>query len=113
MYPYPDLTRLWFRMQLATLQDQPPNIDVYIRNPDGTLNSSLSFVAYDDVFVDATIHMKEPQAAVHYACTTEIAVGMPPDVVVHDIVHFDFPLVFRDAAAGEDGFGYALDRLSA
>ncbi len=108
LYPYPDLARLWFRLQLVALQQEPPNIDVHILNPDGTHNSSLAFVAYDDTFVDATIHMKTFQATALYVCTTTITTGMPPDVVVHDTAHFEFPLVFRDAAVGEEGFGYDL-----
>ncbi len=113
LYPYPDLTRLWFRLQLVALQEEPPNIEVSIRNADGSRNNSLSFVAYDDVFVDATIHLKEPQAGDLYVCTTEITTGMPPDIEVHDTIHFEFPLVFRDAEAGEVGFGYDIDPLSA
>lgn len=106
LYPYPDLTRLWYRLQLEALQDQPPNISICIWNPDQTENASIAYVAYDDAFLEATIHLRQPVPAAEYVCTTEIATGMRPDLRVHDFARFRFPLEFRDAAQGAEGFGY-------
>lgn len=112
LYPYPDLTRLWYRLRLEGWQDVKPNIDIGIWDRNGDINNSLSFVAYDDPFLDATIHLKEPAAGMSYLCTTEVSTGMPPDVKVHDAIRFDFPLEFRDAQQGVEGFGYDRPSLS-
>ncbi len=108
LYPYPDLTRLWFRLQLEAMPAEPPNIDIQIWNADRTENTSVSYVAYDDTFLDATLHLKEPQPADCYTCTTRVSTGQGADLIVLDAVRFEFPLEFRDAQAGIAGFGYDL-----
>lgn len=113
LYPYPDLTRLWFRLQLDTMPTELPHIDVGIWNADGTMNSNIAFVAYDDSFVDSTIHLHHPVPAAIYVCTTEITAGMPPEVRQHDFVRFSFPLEFRDAQQGAEGFGYNMENAPA
>ena len=109
LYPYPDLTRLWFRLQLDALPAELPNIDIQIWNSDNTENISVSYVAYDDTFLDATLHLKDSQPADTYTCTTRVSTGRGQDLVVLDAVRFEFPLEFRDAQAGMEGFGYDLE----
>ena len=109
LYPYPDLTRLWFRLQLESMPVEPPNIDIQIWNPDKTENLSASYVAYDDTFLDATLHLKNPQPTDPYTCTIRVSSGRGVDLKVLDAVRFEFPLEFRDAQAGIEGFGYDME----
>ena len=109
LYPYPDLTRLWFRLQLESMSAEPPNIDIQIWNPDQTENLSASYVAYDDTFLDATLHLKSPRPTEPYTCTIRVSSGRGADLKVFDAVCFEFPLEFRDAQAGIEGFGYDME----
>jgi len=109
LYPYPDLTRLWFRLQLEAMPDEPPNIDIQIWNADDTENISVAYVAYDDTFLDATLHLKDPRPRAAYTCTTRVSTGQGADLTVLDAVRFAFSLEFRDAQAGVAGFGYDLE----
>ena len=108
LYPYPDLTRLWFRLQLESMPAEPPNIDIQIWNSDNTENVSVAYVAYDDTFLEATLHLQDPQPTASYTCTTRVSAGKGADLAVLDAVRFEFPLEFRDAQAGKEGFGYDL-----
>lgn len=109
LLPYPDLTRLWLRMQLEAMPAEPPNIDIQIWNPDDTENLRASYVAYDDTYVDATLHMKDPEPGKIYTCTTRVSTGTGADLEVLDAVRFEFPLEFRDPQNGEEGFGYDIE----
>lgn len=106
VFPYPDLKRLWFRMQLQAQPDQKPNIDIDVAAVDGPAGNSLAFVSYDDTYLDATIHLKEPRPGSRYQCVVELSLGLPPDMEHVEQVKFEFPLEFRDAENGADGFGY-------
>ena len=109
LYPYPDLTRLWFRLQLDSMPTDPPNIDIQIWNPDDSENLKASYVAYDDTFLDATLHLKDPQPLNSYTCTTCVSTGTGVNLQLLDTVRFEFPLKFRDAQAGIEGFGFDLE----
>lgn len=109
LYPYPDLKRLWFRLQLDSMPAESPNIDIQIWNPDDSENLTASYVAYDDTFLDATLHLKDPQPPNLYTCTTCISSGTGVDWKLLDTVRFEFPLEFRDAQAGVEGFGFDLE----
>lgn len=106
IFPYPDLKRLWFRMQLQAQPNQQPNIDIDVAAVDGPAGNSLAFVAYDDTYLDATIHLKEPHPGSLYQCVVDLSLGLPPDMEHVEQVKFEFPLEFRDAEKGADGFGY-------
>ena len=36
LYPYPDLKRIWTRVWLSALQEEKPNLEIVIYNPDGS-----------------------------------------------------------------------------
>ena len=45
LYPYPDLKRIWARIWLPAIEDQSPNVEVIVMNPDGSENCSVYMMA--------------------------------------------------------------------
>ena len=49
LYPYPDLKRIWTRLWLTAVQEEDhPNLEVAIYNPDGVENTSVFPNPYGD-----------------------------------------------------------------
>jgi hypothetical protein len=112
LYPYPDLRRIWVRMWLSARQDQQPNIEVRVTNPDGSENNSLYLLAHAEPKVDATLHLRDPVPGETYSVVAEMTLGLsdPPEIL--DRHEFDLVLEFRNPEEGEPGFGIGLEDLS-
>ena len=54
-YPYPDLKRIWARLWLTAQQDQHPNLEIRVLNPDGSENNSISMLAQTDQRLEKTL----------------------------------------------------------
>ena len=107
IYPYPDLRRLWVRIWLpARLEDDAPNVELIVYNPDGSENSSLALLAQTDTRLNNTLHLKDPVLPAEiYRVEALLSVGLSKDAQPVDHQTFDLTLTFRDPEAGEPGFG--------
>lgn len=108
VYPYPDLRRLWVRIWLpARFDDDAPNVELIVYNPDGTENNSLFLLAQTDTRLDNTLHLKDPVLPNEtYRVTATLTVGLTKDAELADRLSFDLTLTFRNPEAGEPGFGF-------
>jgi hypothetical protein len=111
LYPYPDLHRVWVRMWFAAKQDQQPNVELQVFNPDGSENSSLFLLAHAEPKVDATLHLREPLPGATYRVIAELTLGMNDTPELLDRQTFDMVLEFRNPEAGEAGFGMGLEEV--
>lgn len=107
IYPYPDLRRLWVRIWLpARLEDDAPNVELTVFNPDGTENNSLVLLGQTDTRLNNTLHLKDPLLpGAIYRVQALLSVGLSKEAQVVDLQTFDLALTFRDPEAGESGFG--------
>ena len=107
IYPYPDLRRLWVRIWLpARLEDEAPNVELIVYNPDGTENNSLVLLAQTDTRLNNTLHLKNPVLPDEsYRVQALLSVGLSKGAQPVDLQTFDLTLTFRDPEAGEPGFG--------
>ena len=89
LYPYPDLKRIWTRIWLPAVEDQAPNVEITVMNPDGMLvffagvpNGTLAPLNLSAVYLDnaqytgtsgLTIH--DQQKVVDLATSGELSPG--------------------------------------
>lgn len=107
IYPYPDLRRLWVRIWLpARLEEDAPNVELTLYNPDGSENSSLVLLAQSDTRLNNTLHLKDPVLPGQiYRMEASLTLGLSKDAQLVDRKTFDLTLTFRDPEAGESGYG--------
>ena len=108
IYPYPDLRRLWVRIWLpARMEDEAPNVELIVYNPDGSENNSLVLLAQTDTRLNNTFHLKAPVLPDQiYRVEALLSVGLDRKAQPVDHRSFDLTLTFRDPEAGEPGFGF-------
>jgi len=108
IYPYPDLRRLWVRIWLpARMEDEAPNVELIVYNPDGSENNSLVLLAQTDTRLDNTFHLKAPVLPDQiYRVEALLSVGLDREAQPVDHRSFGLTLTFRDPEAGEPGFGF-------
>jgi hypothetical protein len=109
LYPYPDLKRLWVRAWLTAVQDQQPNVEIIIRNPDGSENSSVYMMAHAEQRLETTIHLRAPRPGATYRVSAELTLGLNDKPTLQDRQEFDLTLEFRNPDKGEEGFGVGVD----
>lgn len=109
LYPYPDLKRIWTRAWLTTVQDQQPNIEIIIYNPDRTENTSVFMMAHSEARLDTTLHIRNPQPGATYHVVAELTLGLTEKPEVIDRQEFPLTLEFRNPDAREPGFGMGVD----
>ena len=96
VYPYPDLTRLWIRMQLSYFK-RLPNLELYLYDPEDRLISDMLLVEHRNFYVDVTLHLRsEPRPGERYRLEAFL---IRDDEVLDHKVH-EFPLVFVDPKTG-------------
>ncbi len=59
LYPFPDLKRLWLRVDLSPFA-QPPNLEVIVRDPEGRVATSMYMVEWREPRVSLTLHLRIP-----------------------------------------------------
>jgi hypothetical protein len=111
LYPYPDLRRIWVRMWLTAKQDQQPNVEIQVLNPDGSENNSLYLLAHAEQKVDATLHLRDPEPDAIYRVIAELTLGLTDSPQRLDRQEFDLVLEFRDPEQGQSGFGIGQEDL--
>ena len=109
LYPYPDLKRIWTRIWLTAVEDQNPNIELIVVNPDGSENTSIYLMSRTEQRVETTLHLREGVPGEIYRVAAELTLGLGDDAEVLDRREFDLPLEFRDPEKKEAGFGVGVD----
>ena len=109
LYPYPDLKRLWTRAWLTAAQDEKPNIEIIILNPNGTENTSVFLLAHAEQKLDTTLHLRNPQPGATYHVIAELSLGLTEHPQVIDRHEFELVLEFRNPDAAEPGFGMGVN----
>ena len=97
VFPYPDLTRVWVRMQLSYF-NRLPNLELYLYDPDGHLLSDMLLVEHRNFYVDVTLHLRaSPCPGERYRL--EAFLIRDNEVLDHKVHEFD--LVFVDPRTGQ------------
>jgi hypothetical protein len=109
LYPYPDLKRIWTRLWLTAVQDQAPNVEVVVLNPDGSENTSTYMMARTEQRLETTLHLHDAQPGATYHVVAELTLGLDQSPQRVDRQEFDLVLEFRDPEKREPGFGMGVD----
>ena len=110
LYPYPDLKRVWTRLWVTTTQDEEkPNLEIIVRNPDGTENCSVYMMAHAETRAETTLHMRNPVVGQSYPVVVELTRGLGDAIELIDRQQFELTLEFRNPEAGDPGFGFGVD----
>jgi len=109
LYPYPDLKRVWTRAWLTAVQDQRPNVEIIMLNPDGTENASVFMMAHAEQRIETTLHLRNPTPGVTYHVVAELTMGLTDAPTLVERQEFDLILEFRNPNKKEPGFGVGVD----
>lgn len=109
LYPYPDLKRIWTRIWLPAVQDQSPNVEITVMNPDGSENCSVYMMARTEQRIETTLHMRDAVPNTIYRVLAILSIGMGDSAEVLDRREFDMTLEFRNPEKREAGFGVGVD----
>lgn len=109
LYPYPDLRRIWTRIWLAAVQDQAPNLELAVLNPDGSENTSIYMMAQRDQRIETTLHLRNPVPGATYRVVASLTLGLSEQPETVDRQEFDLVLEFRDPEQRKPGFGIGVD----
>jgi hypothetical protein len=95
VWPYPDLMRLWVRVQVSRFA-QFPNLAFEVTDPDGAVVASLYMVEIREPYQSITLHLRpEPRPGATYCCRVELI----RDEQLLDEQAVDFELTYRDPQA--------------
>ena len=109
LYPYPDMKRVWTRIWLPAVEDQAPNVEITVMNPDGSENCSVYMMARTEQRIETTLHMRDGVAGTIYRVVATLTSGMGDTAEELDRREFDMTLEFRNPEAREPGFGVGVD----
>jgi hypothetical protein len=94
--PYPDLLRLWVRIQISPFSTHP-NLALTLLDPDGTVVSTLFIVEARQPYQSLTLHLRQPpRAGEPYRLEIELS----RDGQVLDARPVPFTLVFEEPTHG-------------
>jgi hypothetical protein len=93
IFPYPDLTRLWLRIDLSPFTS-PPNLEAIIWDPQGEAISSMFLVEWRDPHISLTMHLRRPPQPGKRYTAEFILTGEGGALLDHKEVPFD--LVFQE-----------------
>lgn len=96
--PYPDLQRIWTRVQLTPFAGHP-ELEMAIIDPDGQPAAAMTMVDVQFTYVSLTMHLKRPRPGESY----HLALRLTRDNTLLDQRAVPFNLVFveRDEAMAE------------
>lgn len=109
LYPYPDLKRVWTRAWLTAVQEQRPNIEITVFNPDGSENTSVFVMAHAEQRLETTLHLRQPRPGATYRVVAELTLGLSDRPARIERKEFDLILEFRDPKRQQQGFGFGVD----
>lgn len=91
-WPYPDLDRLWVRLETSPF-DASPNLELLLTDPDGEVVSAMFMVEMRETYQSLTLHLRQPpRPGERYRLTLELT----RDEQVLDTRALELDLVFRD-----------------
>ncbi len=108
LYPYPDMKRIWTRCWITAVQDEQPNVEIRVLDPNGSENTSVYLMAQSEQRVETTLHLRDPKPGATYRVVAELTVGISAHPEVRDVQEFDMVLEFRNPDANEPGFGMGV-----
>ncbi|MCC6615018.1 MAG: hypothetical protein IT320_16190 [Anaerolineae bacterium] len=92
VWPYPDLKRLWVRVQVSAFAAFP-NLTLTVTDPDGAVACSMFMVEIRDAYQSITLHLRrEPAPGASY----QLEIELTRDETILDVRTIDFTLVFRE-----------------
>ncbi len=92
VWPYPNLERLWVRLEISPFVAFP-NLELILFDPGGDAINSMYMVEVRETYQSLTLHLRQPpQPEQRYHLTVELT----RDEQVLDTRELDFDLVFRD-----------------
>lgn len=96
--PYPDLQRVWTRVQLTPFAGHP-ELEMAIIDPDGQPEAAMTMVDVQFTYVSLTMHLKQPRPGEPY----HLLLRLTRDNTLLDqrAVPFDLVFVERDEAKAE------------
>jgi hypothetical protein len=109
LYPYPDLKRIWARAWMSAVQDQRPNVEIMVFNPDGSENASVFLMAHPEQRVETTLHLRNPQPGATYRVVATLTLGLSESPEMLESQEFDMTLEFRNPQKNEPGFGMGVN----
>ncbi len=109
LYPYPDLKRIWTRAWLTAVQDQHPNVEIIVYNPDGSENTSVYMMAHAEQRIETTLHMRNPTPGAIYRVVAELTLGLTDKPELLERQEFELILEFRNPNQKAPGFGFGVD----
>jgi hypothetical protein len=90
--PYPELTRLWVRVETSPFAAFP-NLSIRVIGPNESVVATMFMVEIRDVYQSVTLHLRQPpQPGEKYALELELT----RDEVELDTRRLEFDLVFID-----------------
>jgi hypothetical protein len=98
--PYPDLKRLWVRIQISPFA-RYPDLDIRILGPDGNEAAEMYVVENRETYLSLTLHLSAPIPGARYLARVTLQRGHET-VEVLDTKETPFDLVFVEP---EDGAG--------
>ena len=96
--PYPDLQRVWTRVQLTPFAGHP-ELEMVILDPDGQPEATMAMVDVQFTYVSLTMHLRRPRPGDPY----HLLLRLTRDHTLLDqrAVPFDLVFVERDEAMAE------------
>jgi hypothetical protein len=92
VWPYPDLNRLWVRVEISPFVAFP-DLELILSDASGEIINSMYMVEVREPYQSLTLHLRdEPQPGRPYRLTIELR----RDEQTLDTRDLDFDLVFRD-----------------
>jgi hypothetical protein len=93
----------------AVNEEDHPNIEITVYNPDGSENCSVFLLAHAEQRAETTLHMRQPAPDTVYTVVAELTRGLGAESTLIDRQTFPLTLEFRNPDLGEPGFGYGVD----
>ena len=99
VWPYPDLRRLWVRVQTTPFAAFP-NLSLTVSDPDDQVVCTMFMVEIRTAYQSVTLHLRRPpQPAGRYRLALELA----RDEVTLDRREIEFELTYREPTADREG----------
>jgi len=96
--PYPDLQRVWTRVELTPFSGHP-ELEMVILDPEGQPEAAMAMVDVQFTYVSLTMHLKRPRPAEPY--TLLLRLTRDHTLLDQRAVPFDLVFVERDEAMAE------------
>ena len=93
--PYPDLTRLWVRIQVSAFA-RFPDLDLTVYDPDGQIACTMYMVEIRETYQSVTLHLRQPPRT---GASYVLEAALIRDETLLDTQQLPFDLVFRDPEA--------------